>query len=50
MALGVTDKTISETSRETANRMLDRQLVLGGKNVRGLLDDVLDEVRRTVTS
>ena len=37
---------VSETSCETANRLLDRQLVLGGGNVPGLLDDVLDEARR----
>ncbi|AWE52400.1 DUF1998 domain-containing protein [Streptomyces nigra] len=37
---------VSETSCETGNRMLDRQLVLGGSDVRGLLDDVLPEVRR----
>lgn len=36
---------VSETSCETANRLLDRQLVLGGGNVPGLLDDVLNEVR-----
>ncbi|MCO8270734.1 DUF1998 domain-containing protein [Actinoplanes sp. TRM 88003] len=38
---------VSETSCETANRLLDRQLVLGSANVRGLLDDVLDQARRT---
>ncbi|GAA2634948.1 DUF1998 domain-containing protein [Dactylosporangium fulvum] len=37
---------VSETSCETANRLLDRQLVLGGANVPGLLDDVLDQARR----
>ncbi len=37
---------VSETSCETANRLLDRQLVLGGGSVRGFLDDVLDQVRR----
>ncbi|MEU4582935.1 DUF1998 domain-containing protein [Kitasatospora aureofaciens] len=37
---------VSETSCETANRLLDRQLVLGGGNVPGFLDTVLDEVRR----
>ncbi|WP_031478425.1 DUF1998 domain-containing protein [Streptomyces bicolor] len=37
---------VSETSCETGNRLLDRQLVLGGGNVTGLLDDVLAEVRR----
>ncbi|MER5642453.1 DrmB family protein [Kitasatospora sp. NPDC002227] len=40
---------VSETSCETANRLLDRQLVLGGGNVPGLLDRVLDEVRSTRT-
>ncbi|MFG1719131.1 DrmB family protein [Micromonospora chalcea] len=39
---------VSETSCETANRLLDRQLVLGGGSVRGLLDDVLDQVRGVV--
>ncbi|MEV7039849.1 DUF1998 domain-containing protein [Amycolatopsis sp. NPDC051061] len=38
---------VSETSCETGNRLLDRQLVLGGGTVPGLLDHVLDEVRRT---
>ncbi|MGW5879994.1 DrmB family protein [Nocardiopsis terrae] len=37
---------VSETSCETGNRLLDRQLVLGGSDVRGLLDDVLGELRR----
>lgn len=36
---------VSETSCETANRLLDRQLVLGGRDVRGLLEGVLDDVR-----
>jgi len=36
---------VSETSCETTNRLLDRQLVLGGRNVPGLLDGVLDEIR-----
>lgn len=36
---------VSETSCETANRLLDRQLVLGGSNVPGLLDTVLAQVR-----
>jgi hypothetical protein len=36
---------VSETSCETANRLLDRQLVLGGSDVPGLLDGVLEEVR-----
>lgn len=38
---------VSETSCETGNRLLDRQLVLGGGDVPGLLDQVLDQVRRT---
>lgn len=37
---------VSETSCETANRLLDRQLVLGGGTVPGFLDHVLDELRR----
>lgn len=36
---------VSETSCETANRLLDRQLVLGGSNLPGLLEAVLEEVR-----
>lgn len=36
---------VSETSCETANRLLDRQLLLGGSHVPGLLDGVLEEVR-----
>lgn len=36
---------ISETSCETANRLLDRQLVLGGDQVKGLLEGVLEESR-----
>lgn len=39
---------VSETSCETVNRLLDRQLVLGGRNVPGLLDRVLDEVRHRI--
>lgn len=39
---------VSETSCETGNRLLDRQLVLGGQQVRGLLEDVLPEVRAGV--
>lgn len=38
---------VSETSCETGNRLLDRQLVLGGGTVPGLFDHVLDEVRHT---
>ncbi|MDX3658852.1 DUF1998 domain-containing protein [Streptomyces sp. ID05-26A] len=37
---------ISETSCETGNRFLDRQLVLGGSDVTGLLDEVLAQIRR----
>ncbi|MFF3326938.1 DrmB family protein [Streptomyces sp. NPDC002889] len=37
---------VSETSCETGNRLLDRQLVLAGSDVRGLLHDVLTEVRQ----
>lgn len=37
---------ISETSCETGNRLLDRQLILGGEQVHGLLEDVLPEIRR----
>jgi hypothetical protein len=36
---------VSETSCETANRLLDRQLVLGGREVPGLMEAVLDEIR-----
>jgi hypothetical protein len=36
---------VSETSCETGNRLLDRQLVLGGSSVPGLLGEVLAEVR-----
>jgi hypothetical protein len=36
---------ISETSCEAGNRLLDRQLVLGGSNVPGFLETVLSEVR-----
>lgn len=36
---------VSETSCETANRLLDRQLVLGGRDVPGLLEGVLEEIR-----
>ncbi|UFS57592.1 DUF1998 domain-containing protein [Subtercola endophyticus] len=38
---------ISETSCETGNRLLDRQLVLGGSEVPGLLEGVLEAVRRS---
>jgi hypothetical protein len=40
---------ISETSCESGNRLLDRQLVLGGTDVPGLVEAVLPEVRRTLT-
>ncbi|MFE4514361.1 DrmB family protein [Kitasatospora sp. NPDC056783] len=40
---------VSETSCETGNRLLDRQLVLGGRDVPGLLETVLDEARRGAT-
>lgn len=36
---------VSETSCETANRLLDRQLVLGGSAVPGLLEGVLGAIR-----
>ena len=39
---------ISETSCESRNLLLDRQLVLGGTEVRGLLDAVLPAVRRSL--
>lgn len=38
---------VSETSCETANRLLDRQLVLGGSEVQGFLEQVLHQVRQT---
>jgi hypothetical protein len=41
---------VSETSCETGNRLLDRQLVLGGSNVRGVLEAVLPELRRSLSS
>lgn len=37
---------ISETSCESGNRLLDRQLVLGGSDVKGLMDGVLPEIRQ----
>lgn len=37
---------VSETSCESGNRLLDRQLVLGGKDVEGLLGHVLTEIRQ----
>lgn len=40
---------ISETSCETGNRLLDRQLVLGGTSVPGLLEAVLPEVRASMS-
>lgn len=36
---------VSETSCESGNRLLDRQLVLGGRDVEGLLGRVLAELR-----
>lgn len=36
---------VSETSCETSNRLLDRQLVLGGTNTPGLLEGILEAVR-----
>ncbi|SDO33022.1 protein of unknown function [Microbacterium sp. ru370.1] len=36
---------VSETSCESGNRLLDRQLVFGGRSVPGLLEGVLEEVR-----
>lgn len=36
---------VSETSCETANRLLDRQLVLGGRDAPGLFNGVLAEIR-----
>ncbi|WP_426622305.1 DrmB family protein [Microbacterium sp. As-52] len=38
---------VSETSCEAGNRLLDRQLVLGGSEVTGLLASVLPEMRAT---
>ncbi|GAA1571011.1 DUF1998 domain-containing protein [Streptomyces globosus] len=38
---------VSETSCETGNRLLDRQLVLGGSDVKGFLEGVLTEVRQS---
>lgn len=39
---------VSETSCESGNRLLDRQLVLGGSEVTGLLAEVLPEVRASL--
>ena len=39
---------ISETSCEAGNRLLDRQLVLGGQGVPGMLEAVLPEVRKSI--
>jgi hypothetical protein len=41
---------VSETSCETGNRLLDRQLVLGGGNVPGFLDHVLKQMRTGTAS
>ncbi|PYG99153.1 DUF1998 domain-containing protein [Arthrobacter stackebrandtii] len=38
---------VSETSCETSNRLLDRQLLLGGSEVPGLLEAVLPSIRRS---
>jgi hypothetical protein len=38
----------SETSCETGNRLLDRQLVLGGSEVPGLLEEILKSVRTSM--
>lgn len=40
---------VGETSCETGNRLLDRQLVLGGSNVPGFLETVLPEVRQSLS-
>jgi hypothetical protein len=39
---------VSETSCEVGNRLLDRQLVLGGTDVPGFLEAVLPEVRKAL--
>ncbi len=41
---------VSETSCESGNRLLDRQLVLGGREVTGLLETVLPAVRKSIAS
>ncbi|UGT42003.1 DUF1998 domain-containing protein [Nocardia yamanashiensis] len=41
---------VSETSCEVGNRLLDRQLVLGGSNVPGFLEAVLPELRQSLDS
>lgn len=41
---------VSETSCESGNRLLDRQLVFGGEGVRGLLEGVLPAVRATLST
>lgn len=41
---------ISETSCEAGNRLLDRQLVLGGTHVTGFLEKVLPEVRYSLST
>ena len=40
---------VSETSCESGNRLLDRQMVIGGRDVPGLLGGVLEEVRGRAT-
>jgi len=39
---------VSETSCESGNRLLDRQLVLGGSEVHGLLESILPAVRSAI--
>jgi len=41
---------VSETSCESGNRLLDRQLVLGGSEVPGLLESILPAVRRAISA
>jgi hypothetical protein len=41
---------VSETSCESGNRLLDRQMVLGGGSLPGFLGAVLDEARRLVAA
>jgi hypothetical protein len=40
---------VSETSCESGNRLLDRQMVIGGRDAPGLLSGVLEEVRERAT-
>lgn len=39
---------VSETSCETSNRLLDRQLVVGGRNVQGLLEGIIKQARADI--